>query len=257
MQPMTRVQGNVVNRIERRFLTWICKRIPDAITSDHLTLFGVMGAVMTAVSYAASRSDHRFLWLAAIGYAIHWFGDSLDGSLARHRNAARPRYGYFLDHSVDAICIILMIGGIGLTGYVRLDAALMVVLGYFALSIHVFLRNHVTNTFQLSFMAFGPTEFRMIFVGITLWMYGSGLDGASSGIADLTRYDVALLIVGGVLLTLFAVNTLVMILHLRAIEGDGRPSRQQAEPARTSGGRARGTEAGGEALRPASGPRSF
>ncbi len=221
MQPMNRVQGNIVNRQERRFLDWACSMMPDAVTSDHLTLFGVLGAVFVLVGYVASHAGPIWLWLSVLGYVMHWFGDSMDGSLARFRKAARPRYGYFLDHSVDAFCILLMVGGMGLTPCVRLDVALFMVIGYFALSIHVFLKNHVTGTFQLSFMALGPTELRMLFIALTLWMAACGAGHGVFAGSGLSDYDIALLVTGGVFVSLFMIHTVAMIVKLRAIEGDG------------------------------------
>ena len=232
MQPMSRVQANIVSRHERRFLDWACASMPRGVTSDHLTVLGVFGAIMVLAGYVASRWDPRFLGLSAVGYVVHWFGDSLDGSLARHRNVTRPRYGYFLDHSVDAVCILLMIGGMGLTTYVRMDVALFVVMGYFALSIHVFLKNHVTGTFQLSFMALGPTELRMVFVAITLWMLIGGPSNIVGGTL-VSDHDIALLVMGGVFMALFTISTTSMIMELRAIEGNGRkPIARASEPTR-------------------------
>lgn len=223
MQPSTRIQANIVARQERRFLNWACEAMPGFITPDHLTGFGVFGALVVIGGYAAANIDLRFLWLAPIGYVIHWLGDSLDGSLARHRESTRPRYGYFLDHSLDALCILLMIGGMGLSPFVRLDVALFVVVGYFALSIHVFLKHHVTNTFQLSFMALGPTELRIAFVVITFWMIGGGVGaGPLTAAPRISNYDICLIVIGGVFCTLFAINTAVTILALRAAEGNGR-----------------------------------
>lgn len=222
MQPMKRIQGNIVNRQERRFLDWACGWMPSGVTSDHLTALGVFGAVLVLVGYIGERVDPRFLWLSALGYVVHWFGDSLDGSLARFRDVTRPRYGYFLDHSVDALCVLMMFGGLGLTSYVRLDVALFVVLGYYALMIHVFLKNHVTNTLQLSFILLGPTELRMIFVAITLWMYVQGQTGLHLAGHVMSDYDIALLVIGTVFVALFGRGTFVMIRQLRALEGDGR-----------------------------------
>lgn len=250
MQPMNRIQGNIVNRQERRFLDWSCMAMPEQVTSDHLTLFGVFGAVLVLAGYVAGRSNPNFLWLAAVGYVIHWLGDSLDGSLARFRNVSRPRYGYFLDHSLDAFCIFLMIGGMGLSSYVRLDAALFVVIGYFLLSIHVFLKNHVTGTFQLSFMALGPTELRMVFIAITLWMVIQGHDSYHLGLVGVSGYDIALLVTGAIFLGLFSVNTLSMIFQLRALEGDGRRVLPAAEMARKLAARQIAAE-GTRDLRPA------
>ena len=234
MQPIKRIQGNIVNRQERRFLDWSCGWMPNSITSDHLTALGVFGAVMVLAGYIAERLDPRFLLLSAAGYVVHWFGDSLDGSLARYRNVTRPRYGYFLDHSVDALCVLMMFGGLGLTSYVRLDVALFVVLGYYALMIHVFLKNHVTNTLQLSFILLGPTELRMIFVAITLWMYVQGPAGLHLAGHVMSDYDIALLVIGTVFLALFGRGTVAMIRQLRAVEGDGRVPQPTAvvEPVR-------------------------
>lgn len=234
MQPMKRIQGNIVNRQERRFLDWACGWMPDSITSDHLTALGVFGAVMVLAGYGAERLDPRFLWLSAAGYVVHWFGDSLDGSLARFRNVTRPRYGYVLDHSVDAFCVLMMFGGMGLTSYVRLDVALFVVLGYYALMIHVFLKNHVTNTLQLSFILLGPTELRMIFVAVTLWMYVQGQAVLHLGGHAMSDYDIALLVIGTAFIVLFGRGTVAMIRQLRAIEGDGRVPKPVVvvEPAR-------------------------
>ena len=159
--------------------------------------------------------------MSAAGHGVPWDGASLDGSLARHRNVTRPRYGYFLDHSVDALCILLMIGGMGLSPYVRMDVALFVVMGYFALCIHVFLKNHVTGTFQLTFMALGPTELRMIFVAVTLWMLIAG-QAHWVGFSAVSDCDIILLIVGGVFLALFGSSTATMIRELRRLEGTGR-----------------------------------
>ena len=94
-----RIQENLLAKAERRLLNWLCARLPAAIKPDHLTAIGIVGAVMVLAGYAASASDRWWLWLAVGGYVIHWFGDSLDGSVARHRGIERPRYGYFLDHS--------------------------------------------------------------------------------------------------------------------------------------------------------------
>ena len=222
MHAVNRVQGNIVARQERRFLDWSCRVMPERVTSDHLTVLGVIGAVLVFTGYVASRADPHFLWVSTAGYVIHWVGDSLDGSLARFRNVARPRYGYFLDHSVDALCIFLMIGGMGLSTYVRLDVALLVVVGYFALSIHVFLKSHVTGTFQLSFMALGPTEVRMVFVALTIWMLAQGNASDHLGIDGVSGYDIALIVMGTIFFGLFLVNTVAMVRHLRALEGDGR-----------------------------------
>lgn len=217
MQPMERIQENVVARQERRFLTWACSRMPERVTPDHLTALSVVGALLVPAGYFGSRADPRFLLVAILGLVANWFGDSLDGSLARYREVTRPRYGYFLDHSVDAFGTVLMIGGMGLSPYVRTDVALFAVAGYLALCIHVFLKNYVTGTFQLTFIHLGPTELRMVFVALTVFMFFAG-PSHDLGSATLSDCDIALTIIGIVLVLLFLSGTLAISGQLRDLE---------------------------------------
>lgn len=234
MQPMNRIQRNLVATQERRFLNWACSRMPEAVTSDHLTAISVFAAVLVPLGFLASRASPWFLLLAAFGFALNWLGDSLDGSLARYRNTTRPQYGYFLDHSVDAFATLLMVGGMGLSVFVRLDVALYVVAAYLILSIHVFLKNHVTGTFQLTFIFLGPTEVRIFYVALTLIMLVAG-PMHRLGLAALSDYDVALLICGSIFMLLFVSNTARMLMQLRAIEGDGRRPRPLSMQPRSGG----------------------
>jgi len=210
-----RVQSNIVAVRERQLLNWLCARMPARVTPDGLTIFGVAGAFTVLAGYAGSRSDPWFLWLATLGYVIHWFGDSLDGSLARHRRIERPKYGYFLDHSVDAFCNLLIMAGLGLTLYVRMDVALFVLIGYYMLCMYVFLNNHVTGMFQLSFLALGPTELRIGLIGINTWMFTQGKIGGVIGGEFFSAYDVALICVGVGFVAVFTYRMMVTIMELR------------------------------------------
>ena len=171
---VSRIQTNVVALRERQVLTWLCTKLPAWTTPDGLTALGVAGAGLVFVSYVASRFHPGFLWLASLGLVIHWFGDSLDGSLARHRHIERPIYGYFLDHTVDAICNLMIMAGIGFTFGVRMDVALFALLGYYLLCMYVFITNHLSGIFQLSFLGFGPTELRLCLIAINTWMFFAG-----------------------------------------------------------------------------------
>jgi phosphatidylglycerophosphate synthase len=210
-----RVQSNIVARQERHLLNYLCARLPSWVTPDGLTIFGVVGAFTVFAGYAASRYDPAFLWLATLGFVMHWFGDSLDGSLARHRRTERPKYGYFLDHSVDAFCNFFIMAGLGLTLYVRMDVALFVLIGYYMLCMYVFLNNHVTGLFQLSFLALGPTELRIGLIGINTWMFTQGNMGAVIGGEFVSAYDVALTAVGIGFVLVFTYRMLGTIAVLR------------------------------------------
>ena len=210
-----RVQSNIVAVRERQLLNYLCARMPAWVTPDGLTIFGVAGAFTVFAGYAGSRYDPSFLWLATLGFVIHWFGDSLDGSLARHRRIERPKYGYFLDHSVDAFCNLFIMAGLGLTLYVRMDVALFVLIGYYLLCMYVFLNNHVTGMFQLSFLALGPTELRIGLIGINTWMFTQGKVGGVIGAEFFSAYDVALICVGIGFFAVFTYRMLGTIAELR------------------------------------------
>ncbi|HWP38154.1 MAG TPA: CDP-alcohol phosphatidyltransferase family protein [Gemmatimonadales bacterium] len=162
---------------ERRLLEAIARRLPAWVTSDLLTALGVAGAIVTGVGYALS--GHHVLWLllASGGLAINWFGDSLDGTLARVRQTERPRYGYYLDHIVDAFATAAVGVGIGLSPFMALEIALGLVALYLALSINVYLETAVFGVFRLGYGRLGPTESRLMLVAGNAGVVTAGLAG--------------------------------------------------------------------------------
>src|SRR5271155_3256867 len=157
----TRWNGGFFQPLERPALAWLAANLPQWVAPDHLTGIGFVGAVLTFIGYAASGSRADFLWIASLGFAIHWFGDSLDGTLARLRKIERPRYGYYLDNSIDCVAQLMLAFGIGLSGYVRLDLCLLALVAYLLVSILSFLRANVSGVFQINYAAVGPTEVRV------------------------------------------------------------------------------------------------
>lgn len=203
--PIERIQDNIVARVERRALDWLCAHMPRAMTPDHLTAIGLVGAVMVFVGYVGSNADLGWLWLAVAGYVVHWFGDSLDGSLARYRKIERPRYGYFLDHSCDGVATTLLVIGIGLTPFVELEAALIALAGYLLMSIHAFLSVRVLGELRLSYLNAGPTELRLVLIALTITMYVFGREPALVG--GLNAFDLFVGGVGVLMIALFLVQT--------------------------------------------------
>ncbi len=175
IKAIDRIQENILARSERRLLNWLCARMPAGITPDRLTTIGMIGSVLVFAGYVLSNWDRNWLFLSIAAYFIQWFGDSLDGSLARFRKIERPRYGYFLDHSCDGLATTLIVSGIGLSPYVTLDAALFALAGYLLMSIHAFLAARVLGELRLSYLAFGPTELRFVLIALTLVMYFGGV----------------------------------------------------------------------------------
>jgi phosphatidylglycerophosphate synthase len=174
---------------ERRLLEAIARRLPRWVTSDLLTALGVAGALITAAGYALSGRSTLWLLVACAGLGINWFGDSLDGTVARVRRLERPKYGYYLDHVVDAFSTAVVGVGIGLSPYMGLEIALGLVVLYLALSINVYLETAVFDVFRLGYGPFGPTESRVILVIWNLGVVGAGaagldLTGALSSVID-------------------------------------------------------------------------
>ncbi len=213
-RPVVRLQGNVLASSERMLLTWLCRRMPPGVTPDKLTICGMVGAGATFAGYVASISNPNWLWLAIAGYVLQWLGDSMDGSLARYRQIERPLYGYFIDHSCDGIATLLILTGIGLSPFVRLDVALIALAGYLLLSIHAYLAARVIGDFKLSYLAAGPTELRIMLIGLTVAMlifgHGPGLFGDTSG------FDIFVGTVGVVLIILFILQTIATARRLAA-----------------------------------------
>jgi len=149
---------------ERRLLRGLAARVPAAVSSDHLTALGVLGALGAGTAYALSRVSPVWLLVASAMLVVQWLGDSLDGTLARVRRAERPRYGYYLDHMVDAFSTAVIGVGIGLSPYVHLGVALGVVMAYLALSINVYLESAAFGVFRLAYSRVGPTEVRVIMI---------------------------------------------------------------------------------------------
>ncbi len=203
--PIDRIQGNILARAERRLLTWICARLPDWVTPDQLTFLAMGSAFAIFGAYILSNWDPAWLWLAIVGYVVHWFGDSTDGSLARYRKIERPRYGYFLDHSCDGLATLLVLAGIGLSPFADLEVALVALAGYLLLSINAFLSVRVLDEMKLSYSVFGPTEVRLLLIGFTLAALMFGPSGPV--VLGMTGYDLFVGFCGLVLIALFVFQT--------------------------------------------------
>lgn len=201
----TRIQQNILARAERRLLNWLCARMPAWVTPDRLTALGFAGAAMVAAGYMLSWINGEWLGLSLAGYVVNWFGDSLDGSIARWRRIERPSYGYFVDHSVDGLATFLMVGAMGLSPYVRFDVALIGVVSYLLLSIHTFLAAKVVGEFRLSYLSGGPTELRLMLMAMTVAMPIVG--SQDIGGTNLTVIDLFALTVASILMTLFIVQS--------------------------------------------------
>ena len=159
-----RVQTSLLNPYEKVILRALVRRIPTFVTSDHLTAIGVLGAIVIAIGYALTIFGPGWLWLANAGFVLNWLGDSLDGTLARYRNQQRPLYGFYIDHNLDCVCEFLMVFGAGLSVYMSLRVALLIIVPYLMLEVYVMINAHLKNEFRLTYAKLGPTELRVIII---------------------------------------------------------------------------------------------
>ncbi|MGH9312827.1 MAG: CDP-alcohol phosphatidyltransferase family protein [Vicinamibacterales bacterium] len=158
----TREHKSVLAAVEKRVLIWMAERLPQWVNSDHLTALGALAMVGTGAAFAAASRAPRALALVPVLLAINWFGDSLDGTVARVRNTQRPRYGFYLDHVVDIVNTTFLFGGMALSGLVSPWVASALLVSYLLLCAESFLATHALGVFRISFAGFGPTELRIL-----------------------------------------------------------------------------------------------
>ena len=161
-QDASRAQLSLLSSLEKKCLIWLAERMPPWVSSDHLTLLGLASLLLAGLCYWLARWNRVGLILVIVCLAINWFGDSLDGTLARVRNKLRPRYGFYVDHVVDAFGTLFLVGGMALSGYMSVMVALGALIAYFMLSIEVYLATYTLGVFRLSIAKLSPTEIRIL-----------------------------------------------------------------------------------------------
>jgi phosphatidylglycerophosphate synthase len=158
---------------EKRLLIWIAQRMPRWVNSDHLTGLALGAMVLAGGGYWLLRWNTRAVWLVVASLALNWFGDSLDGTLARVRRVERPRYGYYVDHVLDMVGTTLLLGGLALSGSMNPVIALSVLVVYLLVTGEVFLATTTRGVFKMSSFGIGPTELRILLVIGTLALPGN------------------------------------------------------------------------------------
>jgi archaetidylinositol phosphate synthase len=157
-----RSNNGVTASLEKKTLIWLAERMPPWVNSDHLTALGFFSLLAVGLSYWYARWSAIGLLVVNIFLILNWFGDSLDGTLARVRQRLRPRYGFYVDHVLDACGSVFLFAGLALSGYMSERVAVGLLIAYFLLSIEVYLATYTLGRFHLSFAAFGPTELRLL-----------------------------------------------------------------------------------------------
>lgn len=167
-----RLQESITAGPERKVLLWLAARMPAWVNSDHLTLVGFVAMLLAGASYALVRWNSAGLLLATAFLALNWFGDSLDGTLARVRNCQRPRYGFYVDHVIDSIGALFLMGGLAISGCMDWRIAAGMLVAFLLLSIESYLATYTMGVFRMSFAKLGPTEIRILLAlgNCALWL---------------------------------------------------------------------------------------
>ena len=203
-----RVNDILLGPLERPALQWLAAHMPAWMNPDILTGIGVVGAVIIFFSYWLSNEVPAFLWVASLGFVINWFGDSLDGTLARYRKIERPKYGFFVDHTVDCFSEVLVVMGLGLSPYVTFSVACLALIGYLLMSVLVCIRTYVYGVFQISYGKFGPTEVRVVLILLNVVMYFLGTPEVELPLGLGTVYDIPIALIAVVLVMLFTTGSI-------------------------------------------------
>src|SRR5258708_12681634 len=161
-QEAERAQLSFLAPVEKRCLIWLARRAPGWMHSDHLTGLGLASLLAAGICYWYSRWNPAALLLVTVCLAANWAGDSLDGTLARVRDKQRPRYGFYVDHIVDCLGALFLLGGLALSSFMSHGIALGLLIVYLLLSCEIYLATYTLGTFHISFWKFSPTELRIL-----------------------------------------------------------------------------------------------
>ncbi len=215
----TRVNNILLGPLERPTLKWLAAHSPQWMTPDVYTAIGALGSVLSILGYFLSRFHPAFLWLATLGFIVNWYGDSLDGTVARYRHIERPVYGFFVDHVLDAISQVLFFIGLGISPYISFNIASMALIAFLLMTTLIFLRTSTASEFRISYNMLGPTEARvlaillntaMFFFGKQVWPVSLGMLGSIS----VNPYDLCLAALALLLLYFFTTTAVAEGLRL-------------------------------------------
>lgn len=230
---MTKVENHkrenkiLLGFLERPALQWLAAHLPAWMTPDVLTWIGILASILIFVSYSLTRIHSGFLWLASLGFVLNWFGDSLDGTVARYRKIERPRYGFLVDHSVDAISLVLIFVGLGISPYVNLTVACFGIIGYLLLSIMVYLNTYVTGVFQITAAFIGPTEIRVLAILLNTAIFYIGEKTIILPVVgSMTPYTFFVALITAAMFIYFLTNTIIQARRLMLLD-EKRLARKQ------------------------------
>ncbi len=213
-----RVNRSLISGVEKRALQWCAARTPSWLTPDRFTALGFAGALLVSVSYILSGIDRHFLWLASLGWLLNWYGDAMDGTIARFRKIDSPKYGFYLDHSMDALSIVIIGLGFALSPYVAFSVGLLVFIGYLMLNMQVYIFSCATQVHHLSYGKLSVTEFKIFAVVLSFVLYGVGTPKLRFYTYDFMLWDLVFFCLACLMHLMFLMTVLKNAAGLASLE---------------------------------------
>jgi archaetidylinositol phosphate synthase len=186
---VTRVNQSVLGALERPTLAWLAQHMPPVVKPDHLTLLGLLGALLTSAGLVLSCRSIAWLWLANFGLIANWMGDSVDGTLARYRQIERPRYGFFIDHTSDMFSQVVIFIAIGISPCAHFAVACLGLITFLMAFIYTMIGTHVRQRMRITYFGFGPTEIRALLLIGNLLVLAFGVLDVRSFVPYLSKFE--------------------------------------------------------------------
>ena len=202
---LSRINTSWVIPLERPLVLWLVRQLPAAAKPDHMTLTGFAGALFCGIAYGTSWVSPALLWLASAGLIINWFGDSLDGTLARFRKIERPRYGFFIDNTTDFLSQLCIFFGLGISPYMRFGTACLGLVAYYMASFFNLIRSLDTQVIQIGYYGIGPTEIRLGLICYNFFLLTIGDWSVRTPIGLMSLIDCSVIIAFAAVLVSFLV----------------------------------------------------
>jgi archaetidylinositol phosphate synthase len=232
--PKQRVNRIALARFEQWALPRLARRLPAGVTPDMLTALGLVSAVAIAAAYALTWYGLGWLWLASAAWVVHWFADSLDGTLARVRRIPRERYGFYVDHQSDAISVLLIFSGLGFSPLMPLPVALFLLVGYLLMMILVNVVALTRDVYKISFGRVGPTEARLGMIAVNTVVFFTGNPVLEFGLVSTTLFGIIGVIGAAALLASYAIFSAIERAKLSRLDPTPEPGPAETPPAAES-----------------------
>lgn len=221
-----RIIATLTGGFERRYLPVLAANLPAWVSPDILTSTGMVAALLIGILYSLSDTTPGLLWVINGLVIVHWYADSLDGTLARVRKIERPRYGFYVDHASDAITVLFVCLGLGKSTHMDMRIALGVLIGYYLIMIQVLLSSYTLREFKISYGRFGPTELRILLILVNTALWAQVVWLPQWGKWSLAGYQLRLMDVLGIIAALYLLVIFVVALfdglkRLAALEPPG------------------------------------